>query len=302
MDDRENSVLVIGATGQQGGAVARALLGRGRKVHALVRDPQRPAARALQAAGARLVVGDLDDPASIRTAMADVSGVFLMLSSVTSGTVSLADVESEVRRGKFVADLAAQAGVDHLVYSSVTGADQDTGVPHLESKGLVEAHIRDLGLPATVLRPVFFMENFTTVTRPVLTENGLVVSLALRPSSRLPLISMADIGEFAALAFDEPAAFVGQTLVIAGDHLAASEIAERFGEAAGIPARFHQTPLEQLRAFDEEVAKMFAWFDSGAMEQPDLPALRALHPKVLTMGAWLRSADWRPQNAGDFGG
>ncbi|MDT3446080.1 MULTISPECIES: NmrA/HSCARG family protein [unclassified Pseudofrankia] len=294
MDDHKESVLVIGATGQQGGAVARALLGRGRTVHALVRDPDRPAARELRAAGARLVAGDLDDLASMRAAMGGVGGVFLMLTSVTSGTVSLEDVEAEVRRGKAVADLAAEAGVAHFVYSSVAGADQNTGIPHLESKGRIEAHIRGLGLPATVLRPVFFMENFTTVTRPVLADGGLIVALALRPTSQLPLISIPDIGEFAALAFDQPETFIGQTLVIAGDDLSAAGMAERFGEAAGIPARFHQTPLEQLRAFDEEVAKMFDWFDSGAMERPDLPALRALHPKAMTLAAWLHSTAWRP--------
>ncbi len=294
MNDHKESVLVIGATGQQGGAVARALLRRGRTVHALVRDPDRPGAKELDAAGARLVVGDLDDPASVRAAVGGAGAVFLMLTSVTSGTVSLTDVEAEVRRGTAVADLAAEAGVAHLVYSSVAGADQHTGIAHLESKGRIEAHIRGLGLPATVLRPVFFMENFTTVTRPVLTEGGLALALALRPASELPLISIPDIGEFAAMAFEEPETFVGQTLVIAGDHLSATEMAERFGAVAGIPARFHQTPLEQLRAFDEEVAKMFAWFDSGVMERPDLPALRALHPEVMTLAAWLRSTGWRP--------
>ncbi|MBL7489967.1 NmrA/HSCARG family protein [Frankia sp. AgB1.9] len=294
MDDHKESVLVIGATGQQGGAVARALLARGRTVHALVRDPDRAGARELQAAGARLVTGDLDDLASIRAALSGVGRVFLMLTSVTSGTVSLANVEAEVRRGTAVADLAAEAGVAHLVYSSVAGADQNTGIPHLESKGLIETHIRKLGLPATVLRPVFFMENFTTVTRPVLADGGLIVALALRPTSQLPLISIPDIGEFAALAFEQPETFVGQTLVIAGDRLSAAEMAERFGEAAGIPARFHQTPIEQLRAFDEEVAKMFDWFDSGEMENPDLPALRALYPQVRTLAEWLRSTGWRP--------
>ncbi|ADP82161.1 NmrA/HSCARG family protein [Pseudofrankia inefficax] len=294
MDDHKESVLVIGATGQQGGAVARALLARGRTVHALVRDPDRTGARELQAAGARLVVGDLDDLASVRAAVTGVGRVFLMLTSVTSGTVNLADVEAEVRRGKAVADLAAEAGVTHLVYSSVAGADQNTGIPHLESKGQIETHIRKLGLPATVLRPVFFMENFTTVTRPVLADGGLVVALALRPTSELPLISIPDIGEFAALAFERPDTFLGQTLVIAGDRLSAAAMAERFGEAAGIPARFRQTPIEQLRAFDQEVAKMFDWFDSGEMESPDLPALRALHPEVRTLAAWLRSTGWRP--------
>ena len=116
-------VLVIGATGQQGGAVARELLDRGRAVHALVRDAGALGARSLRAAGATLVTGDLDDPAWLRAAMSNVDGVFLVLTMMTEPRVSLAGVAAEVRRGQAVADIASETGIRQLVYSLINGAD-----------------------------------------------------------------------------------------------------------------------------------------------------------------------------------
>jgi uncharacterized protein YbjT (DUF2867 family) len=272
-------ILVIGATGQQGGATARALLSHGHEVRALVRDPARAVA------GARSVVGDLDDPASVEEAMAGADGVFLVLSPLTGPRVTAEGVAAEERRGVAVVDLAARAGIRHLVYSSVAGADQGTGIPHLESKGQIEAHIRRLGVPATVLRPAFFMENFTTHTPPAEVDGELVVRLALSPDTAMQLVAVRDIGEMAAIAFDR--AMVDRTLVVAGDARSGPEIAERLGAARGMPARFEQLPLEQVRAFDPEVARMFEWFDSGKGEQADLPALRALYPGLSTLDGWL---------------
>jgi uncharacterized protein YbjT (DUF2867 family) len=288
----DDAVLVIGATGRQGSAAARALLARGRPVHALVRDPRGPAARELLGTGARLVAGDLDDPESLRSAMIAVSGVFLVLTPMTGPKVTATGVAAEERRGLAVADLAARTGIRHLVYSSVAGADQHTGVPHIESKGRIEAYLRGLGLPVTVLRPVFFMENFTSHTRPVVTNGELVVSLALHPDTALQLVATRDVGEFAAMAFDRPETFIGRSIVVAGDDLPAAVIAERLGRARGLPARFQRVPFERVHAFDPEVASMFEWFDSGKGERADLPALRALHPDLYTVDTWARAVEW----------
>jgi uncharacterized protein YbjT (DUF2867 family) len=91
-DDR--TVLVIGATGQQGGAAARALLARGWNVRAFVRDPGTPAARGLAAAGARLVVGEVDDPLSVGAAMTGAYGVFLALPMLNGPLVTADGVAS----------------------------------------------------------------------------------------------------------------------------------------------------------------------------------------------------------------
>jgi uncharacterized protein YbjT (DUF2867 family) len=292
--EQEDPVLVIGATGQQGGAAARALLDRGRAVRALVRDEGKPAARLLRDAGATLVTGDLDDSRSVRSAMSSVSGVFLALNMMTGPRVTMEGVAAEVRRGKAVADLAGQTGARHLVYSSIGGAAQHTGIPHVESKARIEEHIRALGLPATILRPVSFMDNFASLNRPVLDDGELVVSIPLRPQTRLPLVATRDIGVFAAIAFDHPGSYLGRELEVAGDCLTGPQIAEAFGRACGLRARFRQLPIEQLRAFDVEVARMFEWMDSRAAE-PDIAGLRAEHPGLMTLETWLRCSGWRPE-------
>jgi uncharacterized protein YbjT (DUF2867 family) len=294
MADRAGPALVIGATGQQGGAVARALLQRGWTVHALIRNADKPAAQSLRQAGAGLVTGDLDDPASLRAAMRGIHGVFLVLTMITGPRVTLDGVAAEVRRGKAAADIAKQTGIAHLVYSSINGADLHTGIPHLESKARIEERIRALGLPATILRPSFFMDNFASFTRPVLVDGELVVSLALRPETPLRMIATSDIGAFAAIAFDQPERFLGQRVEIAGDALTGPAIAKTFSRACGLPARFRRLPIEQLRAFDEQVAKMFEWFDERAVAGPDFSVLGARHPGLMTLETWLRKTGWKP--------
>jgi uncharacterized protein YbjT (DUF2867 family) len=294
MADHKETVLVIGATGQQGGATARHLLERDRTVRALVRDPDAPAARALRRAGADLAVGDLDDPASLRAAMEGAHGVFLVLTMMAGPRISPEGVVAEERRGKAVAGLARESGIEHLVYSSLNGAGARSGIPYYESKARIEEHIHALGLPATILRPVSFMDNFASYNRPVLHDGELVVSLAVRPELPMQLISVRDIGAFAAIAFDRPGQYLGRTVEIAGDVLTPPRIAETFGRVCGLPARFRQTPIEQIRAFDAQLAQMFTFFNEHPSELSDLPALRAEHPGLMRLEAWLRETRWKP--------
>jgi uncharacterized protein YbjT (DUF2867 family) len=293
--DQAGPVLVIGATGQQGGAVARALLGRGRAVRAFVRDENKAAARQLHEAGASLVSGDLDAPGSVRAAMNSVSGVFLALTMMTGPRVTLEGVAAEERRGKAVASLAAEAGIGHLVYSSIGGAGQHTGISFMESKARIEEHIGALGLPATIVRPASFMDNFASFNRPVLDDGELVISLALRPQTRLPLVAVRDIGALVAIAFEHPERYAGEHVHLAGDCLTGPQVAEAFARACGQPARFRQLPIGQLRAFDPEVATMFEWMDGAQVSEPDLAALRAVHPGMLTLEDWLQVTGWKPQ-------
>jgi uncharacterized protein YbjT (DUF2867 family) len=294
MAQQKGPVLVIGATGQQGGAAARQLLDRGWEVRALVRNPGSPGAETLRAAGATLVTGDLDDPASLRAAMDGAYGVFLVLTMLTGPKVTPEGVIAEERRGKAVAEIAKESGIGHLVYSSISGAGLVNDIPYYDSKARIEERVDSLGLPATVLRPVMFMENFTSLTRPVVDGEELSVNLAVRPQTRVRLIAMQDIGAFAAIAFDQPDRFIDRKLEIAGDCLSAQAIAEAFGRAGGLPSRFHQVPIEQVRAFDEQVARMFAWLGERDDDEPDFPALRAAHPGLMTLENWLEATGWKP--------
>ncbi|MEV0463122.1 NmrA/HSCARG family protein [Nocardia tengchongensis] len=295
MTNNKGPVLVIGATGQQGRATAQQLLERGWEVHAFVRNLESPAAIALRAEGANLIQGDLDDTDSIRVAMDGAHGVFMMLTMMEGIHITAEGIAAEQRRGKAVADLAKELGVAHFVYSSLRGAGQNTGVDYYAAKEAIEAYISELELPATVLRPTFFMDNLNGFNRPVPDENGgLVVNLAVRSEIPVSLISTHDIGAFAAIAFDRPEQFIGRIVPLAGDYLTPPQIAEVIGQHTGLPARSNVVPLEQVRAFDPHVGQMFTHFNESPDGPLDLAALRAEYPGLQDLGAWLRSIDWKP--------
>jgi uncharacterized protein YbjT (DUF2867 family) len=160
MENSHRTILVTGATGNQGSAVAHHLLGRGNcQVRALVRDEHKPAAQALKQAGAELITGDLTDRSSLDRALQGVSGVF-SVQGLNDG------LEAEIQQGKAIADAAKAAGVEHFVYSSVGSAERQTGVPHFDSKYQIEKYIHSIGLTHTILRPVFFFYNYETMRLP----------------------------------------------------------------------------------------------------------------------------------------
>ena len=185
-------ILVTGATGNQGGAVAHHLLQHGFGVSALVRDKTKPATLALKQAGATVVEGDLDDRASLDRAVQGVDGVF-------SVQGSLEGAEVEIRQGTSLANAALAAKIKHFVYSSVGSAERKTGIPHFDSKFQIEEHIRAIGLPHTILRPVFFLYNYNWL-RPMI-ESGQIFQ-PLSPDLKLQQLSEEDYGEMVAQVFE----------------------------------------------------------------------------------------------------
>lgn len=279
----DKTVLVLGATGHQGGAVVRALSARGFVVRALTRDPEKPAARALGELGVTLFKGGFDDAASLKDSMAGVHGVFSVQTPYGPG-----GAQGETREGIAVAEAVKAASVEHLVYSSVGGAERHTGIPHFESKRRIEEHIQNLGIAATVLRPVFFMDNLAGPAGPSEVGGELVLRMALSPETRLQMIAVRDIGVFAALAFEGRAGIAGRSLEIAGDELAAADIAGAFAAARGRAVRFERQPLAELEAKSAETAKMFAWFEESGY-RADIPTLRQFNPELMTFARWLAS-------------
>jgi uncharacterized protein YbjT (DUF2867 family) len=279
-------ILVLGATGQQGGAVARHLLADGWKVRALVRDLNKDSAQDLKRQGVELVQGDLNHLESLRTSMADVYGIFSALSSIEAG------VEVEERQGKAVADVAKEAGVSHFVYSSVGGAERESGIPHFESKWHVENYLHERGLPVTILRPAFFMDNFRSLVSEE-ADHTLSIKMALRPETALQMIAVDDIGAFAALAFKQKTTFLGKAIELAGDELTPVQITEVFQRVLGKPMRFSEVPVEQLRRVDPERGKMFAWFNESGY-QADIAALLQLYPPLKTLEEWLKHSNAFP--------
>lgn len=286
-----DTILVTGATGRQGGAVARRLLAAGWAVRALTRSAEGENARALAAHGADVVVGNLDDRRSVERAVEGAYGVFGVQNFWEHGA------EREIRQGKTLADAARAAGVSHFVYSSVGGAERGTGVGHIESKWEVENHIRTLGLPATIVRPVFFMENLEAPHyRSAIREGRL--ALGLRPAVGLQLVATDDVGAFVDLAFSQPDTFTGKAVELAGDELTGDGLADALTRVTGRQVRFVPLPLERVRAMRPEVAEMFDWLNRDGYHA-DLAACRKLLPDLLSFETWLAQRGWAELDADD---
>jgi uncharacterized protein YbjT (DUF2867 family) len=294
MDHHGREILVTGATGTQGRAVVRHLLKHGYRVRALSRDPGKPAARALAGAGVTVVKGDLEDRASLDAAMKGAHGVFSLQNFWEGFPASFLGAEGEIRQGKNVADAAKAASVQHFVYSSGGGAGHRNGVAHLDCKHEIERYLRALRLPATIIRPVFFMDNFDTPAfgyqQPVL-EGRL--ELPLLEDKKLQMVAAEDIGHFVAQAFDRPEDYLGAAVELAGDALTMTEIAAAFTRVMGRPVRFVGGPayIAEIRKFSEEFASMYTWFNESGFEA-FLPGLRALHPGLVRFEQYLRGAGW----------
>lgn len=278
-------IAVTGGTGQQGGEVARKLLADGWKVRALTRDLNKPAAQELKSLGAEIVAGDMDDRAQLDAAFDGAYGVF----SVQNFWLPNVGFEGEVRQGKNVADAAKAAGVGHLVYSSVGAAHRGMGQKHFESKWIIEQHIHALDIPYTILRPAFFMGNYNWSRAQIL--NGTLTSLGLRPEKEIQSIAVEDIGVFAVLAFANPEQYIGKTIELAGDELTESQIVDTFTKVIGRPVKLIMPSEEDGRRSDEEMKAMFNFFN-GEAYAADIPALRKLHPGLLTLEQYLRQNGW----------
>jgi uncharacterized protein YbjT (DUF2867 family) len=281
----ERLIVVTGATGKQGGAVARHLLERGFRIRAITRDPHKPAARQLAERGAEVVRGDLDDPASLRSALQGAYGVFSVQNFWETG------YEREITQGIALAELASAVAVEHVVYSSVASAQRNTGLSHFESKWKIEGRIRELGLPYTIFRPVFFMDNWET---PMLRASILEGTFAqpLAPDRTFQQVATDDIGAFVSMAFEDRDAWLGRELDLAGDELTMQQIADTFSRVIGRPVKYVQLSWDQYRAAaGDEYTEMYEWFDRVGYNA-DVEALRQIYPELTTFEQYLRSHDW----------
>jgi uncharacterized protein YbjT (DUF2867 family) len=280
----EPLILVCGATGKQGGAVARSLLERGFRVRALTRDPQKPEAQALAEQGAEVVQGDMEDRSAVDQVLIEgVYGVFSVQNFWETG------YDGEVQQGKTVADAARAAGVDHFVYSSVGSAHRKTGIPHFESKREIEEHVRQIGLPFTIFRPTFFMQNWEWTREMIL---GGTLAQPLDPDKPLQQVAAEDIGAFAAIAFENPDSWIGREVDLAGDEQSMSEIAETFGRVIGREVSYYQVPWDQFEEqMGEEGTLNFRWINDVGYEA-DIAALRQEYPELTTFERYLRSHGW----------
>ena len=280
------TVLVTGATGQQGGLVARTLKSRGHNVLGLTRNSDSPPARELKDLGIGVVTGDFNDPASLVTAAQGVDAVYLMATPFEAGT------EAETRQGIAAVGAAKTAGVRHLVYSSVSDADRETGIPHFDSKYQVERHIQSQDLPYTILAPAYFMENLISpFMLPGLKQGTL--SMALPATRKLQQISVLDIASFTALVLENRDRFVGKRVDIGGDETDGAQTVEIITRVSGQKIDYVELDIEELLEANQDLGKTFDWFNRVGYSA-DLPSLRRDYPEVSwhTLEEWAQAQDW----------
>lgn len=272
MENSSRIILVTGATGRQGGAAARHLLEKGWRVRAFTRDPQSAAANALRGLGAEVVQGDYEDAASLKAALQGAYGVFSMQAS-----------RDEVRQGKQIAD-EAKAAVQHFVYASVQSADSLARVNGDGNKWEIEQYIASLGLPATILRPSFFMD--TLAVGPLYGVPNDTFSIPMNEDAQLGLIAAENIGAFAALAFEHPETYVGKTVELAGDALTPPQIADAISRATGRSIHYVQLPIEAAYAQDPKMAHAVEYLNEVGYPV-DIADLRTQYPDLMDFEAWL---------------
>ncbi|WP_062993855.1 NmrA family NAD(P)-binding protein [Nocardia anaemiae] len=284
MSPQQNPILITGATGKQGGATARRLLADGIAVRALVRDPQAPAARALADAGAELVTGDFDTPATLDAAVAGVRGVFLVPPAAFGPNGWNAELEAT--RGIAVIDAAQRAGVEQVVFTGVASMTDDAAWGQ-SGKSSIEDAAAASGLRYTLLRPVRFMENYVLRGSPV---DGIIdgVHKHLFPADQpLQMIAIDDIAAFAALAFADPDRFHGRTLELAGDAITPVAALASITRATGYAVHYHELTEAEADALGEQIGNTWRLLRDSGGWHADIPALREIYPALSTFESWL---------------
>lgn len=312
------TVLVIGGTGAMGRPIVRSLMsGPERKVRILTRDPDgRHAAALKQAGGARVeaVRGNLDDEASLASAMSGVGAVFC-----NTDFFSTASPRREYEQGLRALRTAQAAGVEHFIWSSLddTGAltDGRLPVPHYDAKAAVASWIGLMRSEEFMQQDAggWFSKNVTILVTGPYFENlqaGLVQSAALTDgrqgqrfniaigSGRWPMIALDDIAWFARHILDNPDEWRGRTLRVLSEALTGPEIAAAFERVTGIAAEFHDVPLDSVRAIPavgHDLANMFQFFQEYDLigRERDITSLRRMHPGLMRFEDWLKASGWR---------
>ncbi|MGG8094463.1 NmrA/HSCARG family protein [Klebsiella aerogenes] len=275
-------ILVFGATGQQGGSVARALINKGWPVRVMVRNPSSPASLALRDAGAELVAGNFDDIEVMRGAMTGAYGVFSVQPSSPGGTVTDDD---EVRYGKTIASLASECGVQHLVYSSGGAvSDRPTGVAHFDTKAEIERHIHTLPIVSTIVRPATFMD---LLVMPGFGLDEGQFHFFMQPDGAMQVLAVEDIGKIVAAIYAQPERFKGKIFEIASDVVTGLQLQELFSAAAGRLITYSRFSDAVLTA-NPFLQKLTALADDGRLVgHASLEEMRQLNPQLQSFESWL---------------
>lgn len=300
-----STILVCGATGRQGGAVARRLLKDGWQVRALTRNPGGAGASALRQVGAEVVQGDLTQPRLLESALSGVTGVYGVTDFWEHGFAG------ELRQGRNLIEACKRAGVKHVVFGSVGGTERTErlGIAHFDAKREIERHLQDAPLTWTILRPVTFFENFLSARYRRAIVQKQVLYFGIEPDKPFQMIAMQDLAHFAAMAFSGDRRLGGTALEIASDGFTLRELARALSSKLQRTVRYRFLPpwKQKLIACGVELAgrrahykvgcslvTQFRWNNASATGgwAADLAYLRQLHPDLTTLQRWVDSVDW----------
>lgn len=283
------TILVFGATGAQGGSVARSLLARGRfAVRAITRNPDSPAAQQLRELGAEIVKGDLDDPASLYAALLGCDAAF----GVTNFWEHF---EKEGPQGRNLVNAVAASRVEHFVFSTLPPIEKETGgalrSPHFDLKAEHEELARSLGIPATFVHVPFYYENFLYFFPPRPSADGGFTFGFPQGNTPLAAISVQDVGSIVAPLFEERERWIGKVLKLAGDEIQAKEYAAIMSRVTGQQIRYTHVPREVFAALGfpgaEDLADMFEYYRLHIPSRlRDIESCRTLAPELQSFETW----------------
>lgn len=275
------TIFVTGGTGNQGGAVVRNLVDQGFKIIALTRNPTSAKGQNLKNLPIQVVKGDLNNADTYREYLKDVYGIF-SVQTFENG------VAKEINQGITLATLAKEFGINHFLYSSVYGADLNTGVPHIESKLKIENHIKQIGLPFTIIRPTSLFENFLIPQ----VKKGILKGKLVQPIRRntvLQYIAAEDIGKAAARIFQNSGIYLGRTIPLATEQLSTQEVADKFTTVLNKKIEYKKLPVLITRVvLGKNLYKMFKWMDEKSSFQKEVVNLtKNEFPNLLSLERWI---------------
>lgn len=279
--DVHRIIVVTGATGRQGSAVTRSLLKTGWHVRALTRNPHSQKAKTLSDLGAEIIAGDLNDSSSLQSAFRKAYGVYSVQNPM------LSNFETEVKQGKLVADAAREANIRHLVYGSA-GIGKPTNIGSWNSKLEVEAHMKALDLPLTILRPMAFMELMTDKAYYPAVSTWHIMPKLMGESRPVGWISTGDLGIIVAKIFAFPDQFINQDMKLVSDVKSIEECRAIHRDVTGKnPARFPMPVWMFKRFVGTDLTTMWEWLRTAKLDLDTQPT-HTIHPEALSVEAWLQ--------------
>ena len=273
------TIFVTGGTGNQGGAVAKNLLHDGFTVKVLTRNPESANAQNLKRLNAEIIKGDLDIPDTFSDHLKSVDGIF----SVQASDI----VKKEIKQGITLADLAKEYNIRHFVYTSLAPAEMHTGIPHFESKLVIENHIKKIGIPYTIIRPSELFENFLIP----MVKKGILKGKLTSPFTKDVLhqyTSADDVGKASVKIFSDPNNYIGQTITLATDEMNLSKAAEIFSAVLGRPVKYQHLPLFIVRiVMGKNLYMMFSYINkNGGDFIKDLNTIKNENPNLTGLKEW----------------